>query len=130
MWFFFYGFLAIGLGWLGRGAFSLFRWFRARRYTGAVQGRVIRCRPNFRWSGDFVATVEYFAEDALYREPWVPTPWREELQEGKPVNLRYDPENPRRFVLAEDNILLRRGLSGLLFALCYCSIAFGYKLLS
>ena len=40
--FFFYGFFAISLGWLGRGVVSLFRWFQARRYIGPVSGRVIR----------------------------------------------------------------------------------------
>ncbi|MCI8933522.1 MAG: hypothetical protein HFE80_03305 [Clostridiaceae bacterium] len=125
--FFFYGFFAISLGWLGRGVVSLFRWFQARRYIGPVSGRVIRYRPNFRWSGHFVATVEYFAEGALYREPWIPAPWREELQEGKSIHLLYDPRRPCRFVLAGDNALLRRGLSGLFLALCYLLIAFGYN---
>lgn len=125
--FFFYGFGAISLGWLCRGLFSLARWFQARRYVGPVQGKVIRYRPNFRWGGRFVATVEYMAEGSLYRRPWVPTPWREELQEGKPVELLYDPQNPLHFVLTGDNILLRQGLSGLLLALCYLLLAFGYR---
>ena len=66
-------------------------------------------------------------EGALYREPWIPAPWREELQEGKSIHLLYDPRRPCRFVLAGDNALLRRGLSGLFLALCYLLIAFGYN---
>lgn len=127
--FFFYGFALISLGWLCRGAFSLFRWFQARRYTGSTQGKVIHYRPNFRWSGQFVATIEYAAEENCYRQPWIPLPYQEELQEGKPVNLLYDPQNPRHFALADYDVLRRRGLMWLFFAICYLALALAYDLL-
>ena len=90
-------------------------------------GASFPCSAGCRRGVIFVATVEYFAEGALYREPWIPAPWREELQEGKSIHLLYDPRRPCRFVLAGDNALLRRGLSGLFLALCYLLIAFGYN---
>lgn len=127
--FFFFAFALISLGWLGRGLFSLYRWFQARRYTGSAQGKVVRYSPNYRWSGQFVATVEFFVEGNRYRQPWIPLPYREDLQEGMPVSLLYDPENPSRFVLADYGVLRRRGLLWLLFAACYLLIALGYQLL-